>query len=259
MAGHELIGRRAEADGVELIVLRNPPVNALSGALLDALEVRVAELPASTRCLILTADGPFFSAGADLKELARMDPAQAPARLDQAGALFGRIAAAPFASIAALNGLTVGGGLELALACDVRVASESAKLGFPESSLGLVPAVGGTQRLPRLVGPGRALEMVLSAQLVTAAEALRIGLVNRVVPVGQELRAARDLAHTIAQRAPKAIATAKRAIREGAERPLVDGLRLERELFLSELLPSDDLQEGLRAFQERRPPRFKGT
>lgn len=259
MAGRELIGRKSEPDGVELVVLRHPPVNALSGALLEALEHSVADLPTSTRCLVLTADGPFFSAGADLKELARMDPAQAPERIAHAGALFGRIASAPYASIAALNGLTVGGGLELAIACDVRVASESAKLGFPESSLGLAPVLGGTQRLPRLVGTGRALELMLSAQLITATEALRIGLVNRVVPTGQELRAARDLAHTIALRAPRAISVAKRAIREGSDRPLAEGLRLERELFLSELLPSEDLQEGLRAFQERRPPRFTGA
>jgi enoyl-CoA hydratase len=253
-----LVGQKSEPDGVELLLLRNPPVNALSGELLETLERTVASLPASTRSLVITGDGTYFSAGADLKELGRLDPARAPERLAQVGALLDRISSAPYASIAALNGLAVGGGLELALACDLRVASDSAKLGAPETSFGMMPGYGGTQRLARLVGRSRALELVLGAQLIGAAEALRIGLVNRVVPAGQEIRAARDLAHTIGQRAPKAVAAAKRAIREGTERPLAEGLALERELFLAEVLPSEDLREGLRAFQEHRPARFQG-
>jgi enoyl-CoA hydratase len=161
--------------------------------------------------------------------------------------------------IAAINGLALGGGLELALACDLRIAGESAKLGAPEANFGLLPAYGGTQRLVRLLGRARAMELVCTGSMVPAAEAGRLGLVNKVVPAGQELRAARDLAHTIAQKAPRAIAGAKRAMRLGAERSLVEGLAIEAEAFETEVLPSQDLGEGIQAFLEHRPPKFTGA
>jgi enoyl-CoA hydratase len=173
--------------------------------------------------------------------------------------LFSRIAAFRTPVIAAVNGLALGGGLELALACDLRIAGESAKFGAPEVNYGLMPAYGGTQRLPRIVGEAKAKELIFTGAMITAAEAFRIGLVNKTVPAGQELRAARDLAHTIAERAPKAVAAAKRAIREGAELPLSEGLKLEALVFESEVLPSEDLGEGMAAFVERRPAKFRGT
>ncbi|MCI4346297.1 MAG: enoyl-CoA hydratase-related protein [Thermoplasmata archaeon] len=258
MAASSLVLRKSEEDGVELLLLRNPPVNALSTALLEELDHALQGLPATTRCLLLTGDGTYFSAGADLKEMGRLDLAEAPRLLRKVQGIFRRLAEAPFPSIAALNGLTVGGGLELALACDLRVAGESAKLGAPETSFGLMPAYGGTQRLARIVGRSKAMELVFTANLLTAAEALRIGLVNRVVPSGQELRAARDLAHGIAQRAPRAVAAAKRAMRLGLERPLEEGLAIELGEFEREVLPSEDLLEGISAFSERRPPKFQG-
>ncbi|MCI4363187.1 MAG: enoyl-CoA hydratase-related protein [Thermoplasmata archaeon] len=258
MAAGPLVVRKSEADGVELLLLRNPPVNALSSALLGELERALSGLPSTTRCLLLTGDGSYFSAGADLKEMGRIDLVKAPRLVRQVRATLRRLAEVPYPSIAVLNGLTVGGGLELALACDLRVAGESAKLGAPETSFGLMPAYGGTQRLARLVGQSKAMELVFTANLLTAAEALRIGLVNRVVPSGQELRAGRDLAHGIAQHAPRAVAAAKRAIRLGLERTLEAGLALETEEFEREVLPSDDLLEGIAAFAERRPPRFQG-
>ena len=260
MPPDELVTAKSEDDGVDLLVIRHPPVNALSTAVLAELRLRIDSLSAAgrTRALLLTGDGPYFSAGADVKEMAGLDPAEAPRLVARVGETFRHIAEFPSPVIAAVNGLAVGGGLELALACDLRVAGDSAKLGAPETGLGLLPAYGGTQRLPRAVGLSKALELVVTGSMVSAAEALRIGLVNKVVPAGQELRAARDLAHAIGQKAPRAIRAAKRAIRASAEMPLSEGLRLESELFVTEVLPSRDLAEGLLAFAEHRPPKFRG-
>ncbi len=260
MATGELVGRKSEEDGVEILVLKHPPVNALSTALLAELDRRVGEIETNpkSRAVILTGDGQYFSAGADLKEMATLDLATAPQVVRRGHALFGRIADLRPPVIAAINGLALGGGLELALACDLRVAGESAKLGAPEVNYGLMPAYGGTQRLPRLIGVAKAKELIFSGSMISASEALRIGLVNKTVPAGQELRAARDLAHTIGQRAPKAVQAAKRAMVEGLARPLAEGLEIETKLFESEVLPSSDLAEGIFAFAERRPPKFKG-
>ncbi|MGB6501165.1 MAG: enoyl-CoA hydratase-related protein [Thermoplasmata archaeon] len=260
MASSERVIQKSEEDGVELLILRNPPVNALSTALLTELGARVDALARAPGCraVVITGDGQYFSAGADLKELATVDLSTAPEVVRSGQALFARIAALPAPVIASINGLALGGGLELALACDIRIAGESSKLGAPEVNYGLMPAYGGTQRLPRLVGVAKAKELIFTGSMIPAAEALRIGLVNKVVPAGQELRAARDLAHTIGQRAPKAIRAAKRAIREGIERPLLEGTALELDLFRSEVLTSTDLLEGILAFAQHRPPKFKG-
>ncbi len=261
MAATELVGVKHDGDGVEILVLRHPPVNALSTALLQELDRHLGEIEAdrTARCVILTGDGQYFSAGADLKELATLGLDDAPQIIARGQALYSRIERFPRPVIAAINGLALGGALELVLACDIRIAGESAKLGAPEVVYGLMPAYGATQRLPRLVGSARAREMIFSGNLLSAAEALRIGLVNRTVPAGQELRAARDLAHTIASRAPKAVAGAKHAMLEGRDRPLQEGLAIEAETFRREVLPSEDLAEGLAAFVERRPPKFKGA
>jgi enoyl-CoA hydratase len=207
---------------------------------------------------VLTGDGQYFSAGADLKELATLGLDRAAEIIGHGQALFSSLEALRPPVIAAINGLAVGGGLELALACDLRVAGESAKLGAPEVNFGLMPAYGGTQRLLRLVGPAKARELVFTGSMIPATEAVKIGLVNRTVPSGQELRAARDMAHTIAERAPKAVAGAKRAFVQGADLELAAGLRLEAEIFEQEVLHSEDLGEGLQAFIERRPPKFRG-
>ena len=220
--------------------------------------VRQIEDAGSARAVVLAGDGQYFSAGADLKEMASMDPARAPAVVHQGQELFRHLSQLAAPSIAAVNGLALGGGLELALACDLRIAGESAKFGAPEVTFGLMPAYGGTQRLPRTVGLPKAKVLIFTGGMIPAAEALRIGLINKVVPAGQELRAARDLAHTIGQRAPKAVQAAKRAIGAGIERPLSEGTALELELFRSEVLSSHDLVEGIRAFAEKRPPKFRG-
>lgn len=260
MAEDEKVVRKSEQDGVELLVLKNPPVNALSTALLADLRRQVEALEADpkVRAVVVTGDGQYFSAGADLKEMATLDLAKAPEIMRGTHDLFGRLARFKAPVVAAVNGLALGGGLELALACDLRVAGESAKLGAPEVTFGLMPGYGATQRLSRLVGPAKAKELIFTGAMIPAAEALRLGLVNKTVPAGHELRAARDLAHTIAQRAPRAVAASKRAIAEGADLSLADGLALEARLFESEVLSSQDLAEGIVAFAERRPPKFRG-
>lgn len=256
-----LVGRKSEEDGVEILILNHPPVNALSTALIAELDQRIGELEAElhTRAVVLTGEGQYFSAGADVKEMATLDMSSAPEIARTGLAVYGRLSALRVPVIAAINGLALGGGLELALACDLRIAGESAKLGAPEVTLGLIPAYGGTQRLPRLVGLAKAKELIFTGAMISAAEALKIGLVNKTVPAGQELRAARDLAHTIAQKAPKAVRAAKRSIVEGFELPLARGIENETKLFESEVLPSDDLGEGIAAFVERRPPKFTGA
>src|SRR5580658_4058784 len=252
MAEGDGVGRKSEEDGVELLVLQHPPVNALSTSLLADLDRRIGELAADpkVRAVVLTGDGQYFSAGADVTEMATIDLSTAPEIARKGLGVYGRLAALPVPVIAAINGLAVGGGLELALACDLRIAGESAKFGAPEVGLGLIPAYGGTQRLPRTVGVAKAKELIFTGAMISAAEALRVGLVNKMVPAGQELRASRDLAHTIAQKAPKAVRAAKRSI--------VAGLENETKLFTNEVLPTNDLAEGILAFAERRPPRFKG-
>jgi enoyl-CoA hydratase len=261
MAGGDGVGRKSEEDGVEILILRNPPVNALSTGLLADLDLRVGELAGDpkVRTVVLTGDGQYFSAGADVKEMATLDLSSAPEIARKGLATYARLAALPVPVIAAINGLALGGGLELALACDLRLAGESAKLGSPEVSLGLIPAYGGTQRLPRIVGIAKAKELIFTGAMISAAEALKIGLVNKTVPAGQELRAARDLAHTIAQKAQKAVRAAKQAIVAGLEMPLGAGIENETRLFETEVLSSEDLGEGILAFAERRPPKFKGA
>jgi enoyl-CoA hydratase/carnithine racemase len=261
MADGALVARKSEEDGVEVLVLKNPPVNALSTAMLSALDHHLAaiEADAQVRAVVVTGDGQYFSAGADLKEMATLDLANAPGVVRRGQALFGRIAGLRVPVVAAINGLALGGGLELALAADLRIAGDSAKLGAPEVNYGLMPAYGGTQRLPRTVGVSKAKELIFTGAMIPSTEALRIGLVNKVVPAGQELRAARDLAHTIAQKAPKAVQASKRAINEGIARPLAEGVELETGLFTSQVLPSSDLGEGILAFVERRPPKFQGA
>ncbi|HYA70569.1 MAG TPA: enoyl-CoA hydratase-related protein [Thermoplasmata archaeon] len=256
----ELVARKNDEEGVEILTLKHPPVNALSTALLEGLSQQVEALAKDpkVRTVVITGDGQYFSAGADLKELATLDLASAPDVVRKGHAIFQRIASLRPPVIAAINGLALGGGLELALSCDLRIAGESAKLGAPEVNYGLMPAYGGTQRLPRLVGLSKAKELIFTGSMISAAEALRIGLVNKTVPAGQELRAARDLAHTIAQRAPKAVQAAKRAIMDGLQLPLSEGIEGETKLFEAEVLSSQDLGEGIMAFVERRPPKFKG-
>ena len=198
-----------------------------------------------------------FSAGADIREfVAPASPTELRERRKRLDyrAMMERCAQ-PI--IAAVNGFALGGGLELALACDIRIAAESAQLGLTEVNLAIIPGGGGTQRLPRLIGRGKALEMILTGARIPAAEALRIGLVERVVPAGEALKAATELARTIADKAPIALRYAKEAVVKGLGMSLEDGLRLEGDLSTL-LRTTEDRVEGAKAFLEKRKPRWTG-
>ena len=249
------------ADGVATVTLNRPEVhNAMNEALRRDL-LRCFEGLATdenVRVIVVTGAGAkAFSAGADIREFTapqvptvfrehrrRLDFRQAMERCWQ-----------PI--IAAIGGYCFGGGLELALACDIRLASADSRLGLTEIDLAIIPGGGGTQRLPRLVGRGKALEMILTGARIEAAEALRIGLVERVVPPGEAPTAARELAATLAGKAPVALRYAKEAVVKGLQLPLEDGVRLEGDLSTF-LRTTDDRLEGAKAFLEKRKPRWQG-
>ncbi len=245
-------------DGMASITLDRPPANALSIAMIEEIQTAVEQASSdASGALIITGAGQFFAAGADVKEMAEIKGGDIENVVKRGQEAFQRIAECPKPTIAAVNGLAIGGGNELAMACDFRVAADSARFGQPEVSLGLIPAYGGTQRLTRLVGISRAKELILTGNMISAQEALRIGLVNRVVPGGEEMRAARDIARTILQRAPLAVRASKAAIDRGATMTLRDGLEQERREFMS-VAGSEDLREGIEAFIGKRQPVFRG-
>ncbi|HET7266076.1 MAG TPA: enoyl-CoA hydratase-related protein [bacterium] len=247
-------------DGIVTLTMRRPEVlNALSSALcrelVAALEA-VGRDPAA-RVLVLTGEGRAFSAGADLKERAGAAEAQIWRHNRAIFQLPLALEALPVPSIAAINGLAVGGGCEVALGCDLRWAADTAELGCPEVTRGIIPAAGGTQRLARLIGPARAMHLVLTGRRITAAEAHRLGLVDAVVPASELAPAVAETARAIAANAPLAVRAARQAIRYGLTHPFEDGLKLEGELQRM-LYASDDCREGIAAFNERRAPRWTG-
>ncbi len=259
--GYEAI-RYELADGVATVTLDRPDVhNAMNEKMRQELVRCFDDLAASddARVIVVTGAGErAFSAGADIREFVAP---QVPTRFRESRkrvdfrAVMDRC---PQPIIAAVRGYAFGGGLELALACDIRIAGEDARLGLTEIDLAIIPGGGGTQRLPRLVGRGRALEMILTGARIDAREALRIGLVERVVPAAEVLASALALAKTLAAKAPVALRYAKEAVVKGLELPLADGLRLEHDLATL-LRTTEDRVEGAKAFLEKRKPRFTGT
>jgi enoyl-CoA hydratase len=248
--------------GIRVLTVSRPEkLNALNAAVLDDLAAAVgqAEADGGLRCLVVTGAGEkAFIAGADIGELAKLTPLEGREHARRGQALFDRISALPVPTIAAINGFAYGGGLELAMACTLRVASENARMGLPETSLGILPGYGGTQRLARIVGPARALELVLTAEKgLTAPEAERIGLVNRCFPAGKALEGALEIAKKIAANGPVACRYAMEAVRRGMEMPLAEGQLLEATLF-GLCAATSDTKEGMAAFLEKRPARFTG-
>lgn len=248
--------------GVAVLTIDHPPVNALSPDVLQALTGALDELADDTEAgvVVLTGAGTnAFSAGADVNELQKMGPDSAKELVSLGQDAFGKIEAFPKPVIAAINGLSLGGGNELALACDLRIASDRARFGQPEVWLGLIPAWGGTTRLSRLVGPSKAKELIFTGQMVNAQEAYRIGLVNKIVPDGEEVRAAVDIGRQIVTKgAPLAIQEAKKTIKKALdEGGTQGGLQAERDAALR-LAKTEDLVEGIKAFVEKRQPEFKG-
>jgi len=245
-------------DGVATIVVNHPPVNSLSTPVIRDLQGVLNEIKAdpSIKAAIVTGAGMFFIAGADIKEISEIKDAKNGAGLARQGERFFReieLMNIPF--IAAINGMCLGGGTELAMSCHMRIASDRAKIGQPEINLGILPGFGGTQRLPRLVGMGKALEIILSGEPITAAEAKAVGLVNRVVPEAEVMKQAKGLAQRIASKSRQAITRSMQAVRDGLAVGIEDGLLLENRLF-GELCETADMREGVTAFLEKRQPKF---
>ena len=249
-------------DGAVATVTVNRPkvLNALDAATLTALgdAMRALQADASVRVVILTGAGEkAFVAGADINELATLTPDAAKAHAELGQRVFDLIEQLGKPVIAAVNGFALGGGCELAMACTVRLAADTARFGQPEVKLGLTPGFAGTQRLPRLVGKGRAMELVLGGGLIDAAEAFRIGLVNRVVPAASLASEARALADAWAANAPVAMRYAMEAIAHGLETSFAEGSFVEASLF-GLAFATEDMREGTAAFVEKRKPAFKG-
>jgi enoyl-CoA hydratase len=247
--------------GVGLVTLRRPDrLNALSSEVAAALDAafRAAGADDAVRAIVVAGEGKAFCAGADIGELDSLDGPHAfrafVGRLTDAFEVLGRC---PKPSVAAIHGVALGGGLELALACDLRVAEDGARLGVPEIKLGLLPGAGGTARLPRLLPKAVAKQLLLTGEPLPAADAHRLGLVNEVVPVGSGLASALALASRLAGLPPLALAAAKRLVDEGATLPLDAAVTLERET-VSMLFGTADRVEGVRAFLDKRPATFRG-
>jgi enoyl-CoA hydratase len=246
---------------VAVITLTRPDrLNAIGRDTITDLDAALADLETDDgiRAFVITGEGRAFSAGADLDELSGLDGAAGFARFVRSFTdVLDRLEQHPKPSIAAIDGVALGGGLELALACDLRVASDRARLGVPEIKLGLLPGAGGTQRLPRLLPRGIATQMLLTGEPLGAIDAHRLGLVNELSGDASALVVAERLAHEIAAGPPLAHAAAKHLVQRGATLTLIDAIDLERET-VADLFATADAAEGLAAFHEKRPPEFSG-
>ncbi len=258
MADYQYLGVATE-EKVCTVTISNPPANLLSRAVLTELSsfLDAAAKDPNVKVLILTGAGTFFIVGADVKEIAGL---QGPAEGKEASVLgqgvIGKLERMPIPTIAAINGHCLGGGCELVMACTIRIANERARLGQPEINLGILPGFGGTQRLPRLVGISRALELMLTGEMINAKAAEAMGLISRAVPEGELMKQAIGLAKKIAGKSRPAVERILRLAREGPSMPLDQALKLESELF-GELCGMEDMREGLKAFLEKRQPKFQ--
>ncbi len=244
---------------IAVVTMNNPPANTWTEESLKGLVQVVEELNADKQIfsLVLKSDSEkFFSAGADLNLFADGDRAVAGDMARYFGAAFEALSRFRGVSIAAINGWAMGGGLEVALACDIRVAEEQVQMALPEAKVGLLPCAGGTQNLTMLVGEGWAKRMILLGERVKAGKAKEIGLVEEVVPTGQAFAKAMELAKLAEQQSPMAVAACKKLIQSNRSRPWDQGYILERELFV-ELFHSEDQREGVNAFLEKRTPEWK--
>src|SRR5438045_19053 len=262
MAYENLENVKAEIrDGILYVTIDRPKVlNALNAQTVEEIYRVFAEGrdDETVKAVIVTGGGEkAFVAGADINELAQKTPITGKETSERGQFIFAYIERFPKPVIAAINGFALGGGCEIALACHIRIASEKAQIGLPEVTLGIIPGYGGTQRMARLLGKGKALELICTGDRVGAAEAERIGLVNKVVPADQLMAVAEEMARKIMSRGPLAIRAAIEAVMSGSEMPFEEGQFLEATLF-GFLCASEDTKEGMAAFIEKRPADFKG-
>jgi enoyl-CoA hydratase/carnithine racemase len=252
--------RLEKSGGIGTIRLDRPPMNALNAQVQEELLAAAAEASAdeSVRAVVVYGGEKVFAAGADIKQMLAMSQDDMAAHAAKLTSALGSMASIPKPVVAAITGYALGGGCEIALSCDWRIASVDAKLGQPEIALGVIPGAGGTQRLARLVGPARAKDLVLTGRIVDATEALQIGMVDRVVPAGESVYdAALALVSRFVDGPAAAIRAAKQAIDSGLDLSLEEGLALESQLFV-DLFATDDRREGMAAFVEKRKPNFTG-
>ncbi|MDY7080282.1 MAG: enoyl-CoA hydratase-related protein [Chloroflexota bacterium] len=251
------------ADKIAVLMVDHPPVNSFNAQVVTELDEAMDALLADdeVKAVVITGSGTnAFIAGADIPEIKALfeggDEAAAGAFIERGHMTFLKIENSPKPVIAAINGFCLGGGLELAMSCHMRICSDRARLGQPEINLGIIPGWGGTQRLARLAGKGKAIELILTGDMITAQEAYRIGLVNKVVPAGAVLKEAQGLARKIVSKSKFPTAAALKAISEGLQVSIEEGLRIEAEQFVV-LSEKQDPREGLGAFLEKRQPQFK--
>ncbi len=255
---HSLLGRTVE-NSIVILTINHPPGNTLTLDLLAELESTLDELAEEERvkAVVLTGAGRFFIAGADIRILAGIPSSQKGTEMALRGqAILNKIECYRKPVIAAINGVCLGGGLELAMCCHMRLAAEGARLGQPEINLGIIPGFGGTQRLIRIIGRSKATELILTGDSISAQEAKALGLVSNVIPPDDLLRQSMGLARRIASKPQLAVRAALRAIHQAEELGLREGLALEARLF-GGLCDSEDKKEGLTAFLEKRQPHFK--
>jgi enoyl-CoA hydratase len=248
-------------ENMAIVTIDNPPMNAINDQAKDDLEAVFDELNDQidqVKVVILTGAGDkAFVAGGDIKEFPHLNPERAKARLKRSRRLFVKMEQYERPVICAINGFCLGAGLEIAMCCDIRIATEKSKFGQPETNLALIPGSGGTQRLPRLVGTGIAKELIFTGRFVNADEAKNIGLINLVTPKGKHLDEAKEMAKTLCSKSPLALRAAKEAIDRGMNMTLDNGLDIEADLWCF-LCGTQDQKEGARAFIEKREPVFKG-
>ena len=257
--------RTEVADKIAVLTIDHPPVNSFNKQVVMELDQAIDQLLADdeVKAIVITGGGTnAFVAGADIPEIKALldqpEEGYAAARefIERGQGLTLKIEKATKPVIAAINGFCLGGGLELAMACHVRICSDRARLGQPEINLGIIPGWGGTQRLARLAGKGKAIEMILTGDMITAQEAYRLGLVNKVVPAGAVLKEARGMARKIVSKSKFPIAATLRAITDGLAVTIEEGMQVEKNQFIG-LAPTEDIREGVSAFLEKRQPQFK--